>query len=232
MGWTRGVVVVFMGGALACGPGEDAEADAGGGTEAPAAAPAPAETFTDLEARLLGADEVHVAFDVTAEGAVEVALEGRLDLNADGSTELTATGTFAGRPVDVALRADGDGMRWGAAAAPAEGPPPPALREAILVGFTRMGILHNLARLTGNAPPDHAEGGVADWVVVDAFRPAAMDGSEHAVAFDITVAGEPSGSATLGVDAEGRPVERRQAVQFPQGEMRVAERYTAVEGVG
>ncbi len=228
MGWTRGAVVVLAGGLLACAGGEDAA----GGAEAPVEAPTPAETFTGLEARLLEAEELHLAFQVTAEGAVEVSLEGRLDLNADGSTQLTALGTFAGQPVDVALHADGDAARWGAVAAPAEGPEPPALREALLVGFTRMGILHNLARLTGNAAPDHAEGGAAEWVVVDAFRPAAMDGSDDAVAFDITVAGEPSGSATLGVDAEGRPVERRQAVQFPQGEMRVVERYTGVDGIG
>jgi hypothetical protein len=43
---------------------------------------------------------------------------------------------------------------------------PAGLTEALVLGFTRMGILHNLARLTRGAAPDHADGGVREWVEV------------------------------------------------------------------
>lgn len=191
--------------------------------------PRPAQTFAALEDALRGADAVRLAFDVTAEGAAEIALEGTLDLGPDGTTELTATGTFGEQPVDLVLRADGEIMRWGVAGALEEGPEPPALRDALVVGLMRMGILHNLARLTGNAPPDHGDGGVDTWVLVDGFGGADLEGADTAVTFDIAVDGQPSGSATLGLDAADLPVVRRQSVMFPTGEMRVIERYSDVE---
>lgn len=235
MGWiTRrpvmGLLVCIAGGA--CAPAEDdgsADAPVGGNPTAAAVAALPAQTFTALEDALRGADAVRLAFDVTAEGAAEIAVAGTLDLAADGTTELTATGTFGVQPVDLVLRADGETMRWGVAGALEEGPEPPALRDALVVGLMRMGILHNLARLTGNAPPDHGEGGVDTWVLVDGFEGARLEGAADAVAFDIAVAGQPSGSATLGLDAGDLPVERRQSVMFPDGEMRVIERYFDVE---
>ena len=49
------------------------------------------------------------------------------------------------------------------------GATPPALNEAIVIGLTRMGHLHNIAVLTGGLPPDHSDGGAADWVRVANF---------------------------------------------------------------
>ena len=40
--------------------------------------------------------------------------------------------------------------------------------------------------------------------------------------------GQDVGEATLILDADGLPVERRQTVDFPEGQMRVVERYTNV----
>jgi hypothetical protein len=90
-----------------------------------------------------------------------------------------------------------------------------------------MGLLHNLARLTGSAPPDHMEGGVQDWVQVSEFAwDTEVGGERDAVTFLLTVAGEPSGDVVLEVDREsGAPVVRRQVVRFPEGEMLVTETY-------
>lgn len=191
----------------------------------------PAEGFAALEETLrAGGPPVRIAFDVTAEGAVSADLTGTLLLGRDGRARLEAAGDFAGTDLDVTLISDGDRMfRTGA-----EGgvDTPPALRDALGVGFTRMGILHNLARLSGGAPPDHAEGGVDEWVVVTSADPATVDipaaRDSTAVVFDITVAGQPSGSFALVMD--GRvPEVRHQVVEFPQGIMRVTERYRVVE---
>lgn len=217
----------------------------GGGGE-PASAPSPEQRFAALEAALLGASAVELDFEVIAEGALEVSITGHLATSVEGHQNLQAVGTFGGAPVEVMLTADPGGIRWGGVDDPTEGAALPEVREALLVGLTRMGILHNVARLTAGAPPDHAEAGVEGWVVVGAFRPgdrvpaganpvpldAPGQADADGLAFDITVAGVPSGAATLWIDGEGLPLERRQTVAFPDGEMRVTERYTAVRIAG
>jgi len=190
-----------------------------------ACAPAvpPADSFAALEARLLAADTVRIAFEATADGSVTAALSGELAIDRDAVVTLTATGEFGGEPATLRLRADGERYTYGNAAELTMNRRPDGLVEALVIGFTRMGILHNLALLTSAAPPDHADGGVRDWVSVGAFRRDA-----DAIGFDLTVAGEPAGTATLVLDANGLPVERRQAVPFPEGEMRVVETYRSV----
>ena len=103
----------------------------------------------------------------------------------------------------------------------------------LLVGFTRMGILHNVAVLTRGAGPDHADGSADDWVRVENFRDAGEREVEGAavsgVTFDLMVDGEPSGTGTLWLAvSDGLPVRRDQVVLFPEGEMRVVETYSEI----
>jgi len=212
-----------------CG-GESEPADAPATESAPAT---PDEAFTALETALrTGGPSVRIAFDVVAEGAVSVDLFGELLLGEEGEARLEAAGSFAGQPLDVVLISDGE--RMFGAGEEAGVPTPPALRDALAVGFTRMGILHNLARLSGGAAPDHAEGGVAEWVVVAPTEDREMlEGAPGGVAETsavraITVAGQPSGAFALEFDGR-TPRVRRQFVSFPQGIMRVTERYRVVE---
>jgi hypothetical protein len=111
---------------------------------------------------------------------------------------------------------------------------PPALTEALLIGFTRMGILHNLVRLSFGRPPEKAGGGVRDWIEVDHFRIGEsdpIDGQEVVpLQFSLTTAGQSTALATLWVDRESElPVQREQTVKFPNGPMVVTERYSKVE---
>lgn len=228
---TRRALLLAAGLVLAgCGGGSSAGPSPGG-----VAAAAPAARFDALEARLLDARRVAFDFHVTATGAAEIDVAGRLDLRRDGGVELEAVGAFAGQPVDLLIRTRDDDYIFGRAADPATAPAPDSLRQALLIGLTRMGILHNLARLTGNAAPDHAEGGVADWVRVGPFvapgEPVPVDAARPAadgIPFAIEVAGQPAGSAVLELDSAGRPRLRRQAVRFPSGVMNVVERYSDV----
>ena len=187
----------------------------------------PRRSFDALETRLLAARTVRVDFHVTAEGAMEVDLTGSLQLGDNDTVTLDALGSFAGQPVDMALTVGAEGFALGNRPhlQPVESVPE-HLQEALLIGLTRMGILHNLARLVSGAPPDHADGGVTDWVVVDQF--GVEEGQSGTMNFELTVAGEPSGSASLEIGPDEYPVVRRQTVQFPVGEMRVVERYSAV----
>lgn len=215
----RGWCIAFLVAAAACGADESSE------EQMAIPDPDPEATFSGLEERLLAAESVQLNFHVVAEGAVEVELSGALHVSRGGTLELTGSGHFAGQPVELDARGADGIYEFGSA----EGSPvelqPDVLREAVLIGFTRMGILHNLARLTGSAPPDHAEGGVREWVTVSSFadHPVVATGAT----FDLAVSGEPSGTASIALDV-GHPLERIQTVVFPSGEMRVVETYSQV----
>ena len=194
-------------------------------------AEAPAAAFADVEERLLDAPRLEMDYAISAEGAFQAELQGTLVL-ADDTVRLDGGGTFGDEPVTLQLATEGDSLRGRWNGGMFVLPTPDRLDQALVVGLMRMGLLHNLARLTAGAPPDHAEGGVRDWVRVDSLRtdPAAADSmaaSEEHLTFDIVVSGEPSGTATLWLDPATRlPLERSQVVRFPTGRMAVTERYT------
>ncbi len=88
-----------------------------------------------------------------------------------------------------------------------------------------MGVLHNVAMLVGGAVPDHADGGVTSWVRTQDHR-STPDGG---LAFALLVDGQPSGEATLWLDADGFPLRREQVVPFGDTTMRVEERYEVLD---
>ena len=185
----------------------------------------PAQGLSALETRLLSARQVTLDFEVTAEGAASIQVAGRLEWS-DGALRVEAEGAFGGRPVELVVETldPATRYRYGVRGRAVEADAPPELWPAVVVGLTRMGILHNLARLTGGAAPDHAEGGVEEFVQVHGVE----RDEEGRLAFEIRVGGQESGSATLRLDEGGLPAVRRQSVAFPTGEMRVVERYTRV----
>ncbi len=95
-----------------------------------------------------------------------------------------------------------------------------------------MGLLHNLAMLTGGASPDHGGEGVKDWVQVEKLRWGTRNDPEterSSLEFDLIVGGQPSGAVVLWLNAAGLPVEREQVTRFPQGDMLVTEIYDIVQ---
>jgi hypothetical protein len=212
--WFCGFLMLILG----CGPAERPQ-QASSRAE-------PAADFSALEDRLLNAGTVRFDFHVSAEGPFEADLRGALGIGPAHRVRLTASGHFGGQPVDLLLRAEDEEFEFGNQTNRTIAARPAHLKEALLIGLTRMGILHNLARLTSASAPDHADGGVREWVTVGSFAAGASD--SDALSFDLTVAGQRAGSASLEVDSRGRPMLRLQTVQFPSGEMRVVERYSAV----
>lgn len=203
------------------------------GSESTAEQASAAQTLDELERRLEGATRVELHFEIESEGAVSSQFTGTLRWEAGGELALDASGEFMGQPQELALRGDatqlrtlvGGEARW-------EGARPAALVEAVVIGLTRQGLLHNLAMLTGGAPPERGEGGVREWLgFVDPNfgEPQAIAGQElRALEFGIQVEGQDVGQAVLLINVHGLPVERRQRVVFPEGEMRVTERYTGL----
>ncbi|MBT8395943.1 MAG: hypothetical protein KJN92_03210 [Gemmatimonadetes bacterium] len=191
----------------------------------------PAVMFSALEERLGSASSVHVDFHVTADGAIEVDLSGALRMTQEGITEISAHGLFAGEELQLALRTRGEDYEFGRLPDLTSGPTPEHLREALLIGLTRMGILHNLAMLSAGAPVDGAEGGVRQWAIVESLEfegPEDEQGSTRVIGFAMKVGGVAAGSASLEIAREGHPVLRRQTVEFPDGTMHVVERYSSV----
>jgi hypothetical protein len=189
------------------------------------------EALRALEARLIGADEVRVATSVRATGVVAADLTGSVALG-PGVARLDHVGTFVDNPVDLFLAVEDGSLVGGNGDHRFETAVPPALREAIVVGMTRMGVLHNLARLTGAMPPDHGDGGLDGWLEPtrirweDAADGAAAEEPRRAIAFTLLVDGVESADVVLWLDPTSNlPVRREQATHFPQGTMDVVEEY-------
>ncbi|MEM8556410.1 MAG: hypothetical protein AAGG50_01085 [Bacteroidota bacterium] len=191
------------------------------------------EAFETLRQGLLDQRFVRVDVSVTADTGRTADLAGALWLGPQNRAWLRASGTFAGDSVAPSLMSDGVQIvraQQGLTDFDTPVPTPPALNEALVVGFFGMGILHNLAMLTADQPPDHAEGGAATWVTAH-DRAWGMQEERNGqtlkpLTFAIQVEGQPSGTAALWLDSEtGLPVERTQTVQFPTGTMEVVERY-------
>ena len=186
------------------------------------------EVLSLLEEKLLALPGVEVRYRITSEGAFAAELEGVLTLGAGSKTSLVAEGTFGDEPVALSLSASEGQMSGGSRERTFQEPLPNGMREALVIGLTRMGLLHNLARLVAGSPPDRADGTVREWVEVRevAWTASTEDApGTRVIRFDIWVAGQPAGEATLWLSGGGLPVFREQVVRFPGGEMRVVERY-------
>ena len=195
----------------------------------------PAALMAQLEARLLAARHVAIEATITSQGVVPSRLKGRSELQDRNRATVAYAGEFAGKPADLALSVEGGALRARSGATTREEPVGRESNRALLIGLTRMGLLHNLARLSSALGPDHAQGGVEQWITLDSFRPITYaQGGEleglMSFGFDLVVAGTPSASARLWLDpATGLPRRRQQTVRFPQGELTVIEDYTRFE---
>jgi hypothetical protein len=194
--------------------------------EKPVVLPAvdPGQTFLDeLETRLLRAKTVHVQGRAGSTGAIASDLAFELFLGDGQKARLEAKGTFAGKPVDAWFVCDGTSM---AVRGKEKTAAAPEVRDAVVVGLVRMGILHNLARLSGGDAPDHADGHVRDFVRAERGR-AGEPATD--VTYDVVVRHKVMGEAVLSLTAEAKPKARTAVVRFDEGEMKATEQYDLVE---
>ncbi len=206
--------------AAGCGGGGSTAAKRGSGASEGASPKSAARVFADLEARLLAAKAFRFKATITSTGAVTSRLEGAATVGAE-AVNLAFVGEVEGNNMTIFLDADAETMKGGSGQMGFESARAEALQEALAIGLTRMGILHNLAVLGSGKPPDRARGGVSSWVVVSNER---FDGK--ALAFDIAVGGQPAAVAKLWLDeTTGLPVRREQTVSFPSGTMTAVEEY-------
>ncbi len=193
----------------------------------------PAQAFATIEARLLAAPTILCVSRISAEGALTADLVCSHALGEGGRARIQASGTFEGRPVELSLVCDGQRMLLSTPEGTQELAAPRELRAGLVLGFTRMGWLHNLARLSQGQAPDATDGSIETFtrpLDLAGGEPLSVDGRpRRTLTFGVEVGGEPRALAVLWVDCEnGLPIERWQRVRFPDGEMRVVEAYDRI----
>jgi hypothetical protein len=159
--------------------------------------------FLTMERKLLSAMPMQLEVKSHAEGAVKA--DAVTDVSIGPETRLHSQGTFLERPFQKNY----------------DRPTTPGLRDAVVLGMTRMGLLHNVANLTQDLPPDHADKEVRDWLKPVKFRRV-----KGGVAYSINIDGQDRGETTLLINAKTKlPSKRTAVIHFPNADMRVTETY-------
>jgi hypothetical protein len=204
----------------------------------PAPAPSPSSAaagpFGALEKRLLAAKTLRVHARVVSGGRIESSFEGTFVAGGGERVRMDFQGSLGARPSDVRVVCDGVKMHGGSREHAFDFDAPPALREGIVVGFARMGLLHDVARLSEGAPPDYVDGSAAARLRVDVAARAPGEIIRGAPTerwtYMLDVDGGHRADGDLWTDAKtGLPVRRRLTVHFPEGDMQVGEEYDQVE---
>lgn len=210
-------------------------------THAPAAATTDAgAAMAQLEANLLAATSLTGLCHIETSGAVDSDIQARLVLAGPDEYELHIAGEFAGEPVYAALLSNPERTVTSETLPstepqppPTKVPTPPHIGEALVIGLTRMGLMHNVAMLSEGALPDHAQGGVREWVKTVDHEWRVEPGGGRALTFALAVDGGVPSTAELVFDSNGWPARRYQRVEFPEGVMEVIEvcEWTDASGV-
>jgi hypothetical protein len=194
----------------------------------------PAQAYAALEARLLSASHVLIEARVQARGAVTADLRGRAEFNPRNRMALNFSGALAGATRELALQSDGVRTLLASAPRRSEEPVRPETNYALLLGFARMGLLHNLSRLANLEAPEGASGGAGRRLTVEEFRHGtyALSGpleGAFAFGFDLLLDGRIVGTERVWLDpASGLPRRREETLQSPQGEVSIVEDYDRV----
>jgi hypothetical protein len=207
-----------------------------GGGAIVSASPTPPATRTALDAlaeRLLAARTLRIRARLASGGRIQSRFEGTLIAGSGRRMRVTLEGSFGGRDASALLVCDGVKMRGGSREQRFEFDAPPSLRERMLVGLVRMGLVHDALRLAMGQPPDHLDGRVAQWLEVvgashgpgEPVRGIATERWTWAVVVDNKNAADQE----LWLDARSDlPVRRRVSVHFPEGDVDYGEEYDEV----
>ncbi|HEY4221950.1 MAG TPA: hypothetical protein VGO62_11415 [Myxococcota bacterium] len=183
----------------------------------------PGQMFIDeLETHLMRAKTVHIKATLVATGAVNAALVEEVSLGDGQKARMAVTGKFEGRDVDTWFVCDGKTMKVkGKDAAPAD----PEVRDAIVIGMVRMGLLHNAGLLVGGSAPEHSRGGLREFVKAE--RPRAQTPATD-IKIDVVVHHDVMGEATLSLDETASLKKRHSELHFEEGDLVDDESYRVV----
>ena len=216
--------------AVACGSSSPPPATA----PAPAQASGPPASLEALEQRLLAAHSLRIHARLASGGRIESSFEGTLVAGAGEHVRMDFQGSLGARPSDVRLVCDGAKMHGGSREHAFDFDAPPALREGLVVTWVRMGLLHDVARLSAGSPPEHVDGTAAKWLRVELATRAPDEPIRGAPterwSYLLYVDDKRVAEGDLWTDGKtGLPVRRRLTVHFPEGDMQAGEEYEQVE---
>ncbi|HET7433368.1 MAG TPA: hypothetical protein VFN10_01510 [Thermoanaerobaculia bacterium] len=165
--------------------------------------------FHVLEARLQRLPAASMRYHIESTGPIPTVVNGELHLDGE-SVQLYGSAKVKGEDAYTRMPAEGETL-------------PPNTRRALLIGMTRMGLLHNLVRgLMMKQGIDPKPGGADEWVRV---TNVVYDLNAHRFTFDIMVEGQQAGEGELTIARDGKPSHRHQIVHFPEGDLTVDENY-------
>ncbi len=158
--------------------------------------------FQTMERKLLSAQPLQLEVESHASGAVKA--DATSELSVGPATRVHTKGSFMGAPF----------------ARDFDEPTTADLRDAVVIGLSRMGLLHNVVNLSQGGGIDHGGGGARDWLEAVDFKRV-----KGGVAYALRVSGKQTAEATLLIDRQQRPLKRDMIVHFPNGSMHVIETY-------
>jgi len=184
---------------------------------------------------LAHAPKLNATFDVSSQGENAGTFKGTLALLEENKLKLTGEGSFKGEYAYVELDSrDGAITRTstkGPTANTHRDLPAPALREALVLGLVRMGLMHNLVTLSRDESVEKRDGGFDAWVKAGEVRAGGADNVDGVactrVDFSVLVEGNNMGDTSLCIaDQTGLPVLRTSTMHFPSGDMKLTEKFT------
>ena len=191
------------------------------------AAPTAEQKFKDVEALLARAGRFDLKAHVMSSGAVTSDLNADMGVANSGIVAIRMHGTLEGKPDDVVLRTDGVVTMITMDGKDTRLQPGHGMREAVQLGFLRVGLWHNLMLLSRGVQPEHNEGGIKQWTDVAnvRFAPSTKQGLTG-LTFDVLIEGGNVGTATLWIDdASKMPVKREQTLVLDGKKIHTIEDY-------
>lgn len=160
------------------------------------------QQFQEVERKLLSG---LLQLEVKTKATGPLAADATTDLSVGPATRLRTRGTLAGKPLEKSLAV----------------PTTPDLRDAVVLGMLRLGLLPNLTRLAEGEPLDYAGGGARDSLKAVKFRRV-----KGGVRFAVQRDGKDAGEATLLIDAKTKlPAKRTGTLRVEGGTVKLEETY-------
>ena len=167
----------------------------------------PEERLARVEKELEGRQQVSIRFTTRTTGAVESHYNGSMSVLQGNVAAIDANGEMSGKTSTLRYSASGT---------------PSQVSHALIVTLVRMGLTHDLYELSTNKPPSYVEGGVDDALKLDHLQ---WDAKEKKFTYHLIVEKHDAGEGELWVGHHDYPVRRKLTVHFPNGDMKVDERY-------
>jgi hypothetical protein len=143
-----------------------------------------------------------------ADGSVSADIEATLTIG--GDTKIDYKGNVMGKDVDSTYKAATT----------------PELRDAILIGMARMGLLHNIVSFTRDRPPANVEGHVREALIAHDFAKAPGGG----ISYKLRAGNREMGESVIKINSKSHfPMSRQFTAHLDNGDMHVSETYRLVK---